>query len=79
MLDKITVTDLLNNEINPITQFDDAWYSIPYCHHNILIYGLSFANILEKMFTLYFWYISLHRHDKLPITTHKMTKVQKFI
>ena len=45
MLDKITEADLLNNEINPITQFDHTWYSIPHCHYNILIIGLSYANI----------------------------------
>ena len=48
MLDKLTVADLLNNETSPITQFDHVWYSIPHCHPNILIIGLSYANILEK-------------------------------
>ena len=60
MLDKITVADLLNNEINPITQFGHVSYSVPHCDHNILIIDLTYANILEKMFTLYIWYIILH-------------------
>ena len=59
MLDKIAVTDWLNNEINPITQFGHFWCSIRHFHHNILIIGLSYANIYEKIFTLLFFIIQI--------------------
>ena len=66
MLDKITVANLLNNEINPMTQFDPVWYRIPHCHHNILIIGVmghrkqqSFNRRLENSFFFQVYLISV--------------------